>query len=306
MRVVGPGVGEVGAVEQRARGPAGAAPKAECAVDVHPRAFPVRDLADGAQRIDRAGVHVAGLRADDDRAVESCQRPLQGVWPHPPLLVGLDLLRAARAKAEHAQRGVNGDVCLRASDDVHLRRAGQSVLFDIPSHTTQHSVARGGEGGEVGLLPAGDQSHARVARQIEQLEQPSAHHVFHHRRCGRGDVDAAVLVPCAGHPVRRQRDREAAADDESEVARAGAGDQAALHASGQRVEDGGGIFAVIAERDVDAGQQRIARGRRSDVPRRKRAEKARGVFARAVEERFVYDHRPILWPKSAPRKAGSM
>ena len=52
-------------------------------------------------------------------------------------------------------------------------------------------------------------------------------------------------------------------------------------------------------------EQRRARGRRSDVARRKGSQEAHRVFAGAIEERFVYDHRPILWPKSAPTRAGS-
>src|SRR5204863_7560202 len=59
-----------------------------------------------------------------------------------------------------------------------------------------------------------------------------------------------------------------------------------------RVEHRGGILALIAERDVDAGQQLGAGRGRSHVARGERAEKAQRMLAGAFEERFVYDHRP--------------
>ena len=60
---------QLDAVGEVARDGAAARPQAERAVDVHPGAAPrARARAIVGQRIERAGVHVARLHADDGRA----------------------------------------------------------------------------------------------------------------------------------------------------------------------------------------------------------------------------------------------
>jgi len=49
--------------------------------------------------------------------------------------------------------------------------------------------------------------------------------------------------------------------DVLEVARAGAGDQSAIHAFCERVDDGGRILAMIRQRNLERGDELIACGR---------------------------------------------
>src|SRR2546427_11722015 len=84
VRVGGPGVRGADALEQVAEARARRGPEAECAVDVHPGvAVRARQAGDLAKRIERAGVHVAGLRTDDGgRALRRPEGPPQR--PGPP------------------------------------------------------------------------------------------------------------------------------------------------------------------------------------------------------------------------------
>ena len=269
VRVVGPGVGQFSTVQQCAAVAAGPAPQPERAVDVHPCLFGVRDLADAAQRVNRAGVHVAGLRGDDDRSIERGQRALERLGAHPPLLVGVDLDRVARAQAEHAQRGVDGDVRFRAGDDVHTRRAGQPVLLHVPTGAAQHGVARRGERGEVRHLAAGHEADAGGAREVENVEEPLGGDLLADGVRGRGGEEAGILIPRRGEPVGSEGDGQRAADDEAEVARAGAADQPLLGARGERVDDRGGVLAIVGERHGQRAAERVAVGARADVAPRK-------------------------------------
>ena len=178
---------------------------------------------------------------------------------------------------------MDGDVRRGADDEVHRRRAGQAVFLDVPSGAAQHAVTRRGQRGEVGHLSAGDEADAGRARQVEELEQPFAGDVLDDRGRGRGGVDAGVLIPGAGQPVGRERDRKTAADDEAEVARTGAGDEAAVGAARKRVDDGGGIFAVVGQRSMQRGEELLARGLRADVAIGKIAQKGGGAVAGEIE-----------------------
>jgi hypothetical protein len=55
---------------------------------VHPGTRVVRDLDALGERVERAGVQVAGLQRDDERTVDLGNRRGQGFGPDPALLVG--------------------------------------------------------------------------------------------------------------------------------------------------------------------------------------------------------------------------
>ncbi len=85
-------------------------PEPKCAVDVKPGAALLRGSRDLLERIERTGVHLAGLSTDDRRTVVSRQRPAQGLGHQPALRVRRDLLGSA--KPEQSQRSVDRDVAL--------------------------------------------------------------------------------------------------------------------------------------------------------------------------------------------------
>ena len=166
----------------------------------------------------------------------------------------------------------------------------QAVFFDIPTRAAQDAVTRGREAGEVRHLAAGDETDARLARQTGELEHVLARDIFDDGDQRRGRVDAGVLVPRADQPVRAEGDGIAAADDEAEVTRAGAADGAALGVVCDGVEDDVRLFAGVAERDAQCGQQFVARGARTDVALGQIAEKALGVIVSAAEETGIENH----------------
>ena len=76
------------------------------------------------------------------------------------------------------------------------------------------------------------------------------------RRRRRQGEQAGVLVPGARQPVRRERRRDTATDDEAEVARAGRRDQPGIDVARQAVDDGLGRLTVIGHRSTERGSQR--------------------------------------------------
>ena len=100
--------------------------------------------------------------------------------------------------------------------------------------------------------------------QAEQVDQPGAGRLLGDRGGRADDVQAGVLVPGAGQPVRGEGRRHAAADHEPEVARPGAPDEPALGVRRELVHDGRRVQALLGQRPDEAGAQRLERGRRPD------------------------------------------
>src|ERR1700741_3081602 len=89
VRVGGPRIGQLDAIRERAELFTRARPEAEGTVDVEPRAMLLRRFRYFAQRVKRSGIHVAGLRADDDRSVQVVEQPAQAIGAHPSLPIRL-------------------------------------------------------------------------------------------------------------------------------------------------------------------------------------------------------------------------
>ncbi len=151
-----PGIGPVEARDAVAQPGRRGCPQPEGAVDVEPG---VRSLAHGVddlrQRIEGAGVHVAGLGADDRRAVEASQRLAQRVRAHPALLVGRDAVDPLPPEAEHLERDEDRDVGLVADDDRDRRRADEPVLLDGSSRPLEDAMPGGSDRREVRHRRAG-------------------------------------------------------------------------------------------------------------------------------------------------------
>ncbi len=76
------------------------------------------------------------------------------------------------------------------------------------------------------IIPPVTKPTDALGREAEQVDDPAGRRLLDHRRRGRGDVEARVVVPAAREPVGGERGRVAPADDEAEVARAGNADEA--------------------------------------------------------------------------------
>jgi len=68
---------------------------------------------------------------------------------HASLLVGGHPRRTRAAQSQQAQGSGNRNVRLFADHHVNRRRPDQPAFFDVPPHTREHLMARGGERGEV-------------------------------------------------------------------------------------------------------------------------------------------------------------
>ena len=92
VSVGGPRVGAFQAFDEVPVARRGRRPEAERAVDVKPRVVLARETGDLAERIERAGIHVPCLRADDERTARLGSQPIpQRVRQHAALAVGGDL-----------------------------------------------------------------------------------------------------------------------------------------------------------------------------------------------------------------------
>ena len=100
------------------------------------------------------------------------------------------------------------------------RRALEPVGVHVPARAREHVVPSGEQRGHVRHLAAGDEGGRDAVRQAEQLREPGARDLLDHRCARAADVEAGVLVPRRGQPVRGDRGRQRAADDEAEVAAA--------------------------------------------------------------------------------------
>jgi hypothetical protein len=101
----------------------------------------VRDLADLADGIDRAGVDVAELSAHDRWPAPLTQTLPQRRRAHAPLPVHRDRGDRGRAQPEEAQCPVDSVVALLAGQHSHAGRTGQPVGLDVPADPAERLVA---------------------------------------------------------------------------------------------------------------------------------------------------------------------
>ena len=231
--------------------------------------MPRRQARDGVERIERAAVHVAGLRADDgrcDRATEAARHighsTGKRIRPHPTLVIGRDAHDLPRSDPQHPQRADDRHVHFVADDDADRRRALKAVRLDVPSLAAQQFMPCRRERGEVRHVAAGDETDAAGGRHPQQIDQPRARHFLDHRG-GRGeDVEAGGLIPYGREPFSRDRRRQGAAGHEPEVARAGRGHEPGLRGARERVDDVGGIDRASGKRTAKRRAQFLQRAAR--------------------------------------------
>ena len=250
-----PRVGAADAVHQVCERRRHGGPQAEGAVDVDPRVrVALERRGDLADRVEAAGVHVAGLCRHDQRPVDRRDRGSCGVRLHPPLVVGRDADHPVAPEAQVLEGGEQGGMCLLTDDDRDLRCAVQAPGLDVPALLRQHRVPSGREAHRVAQPGAGRQADARVARQVEQLQHPGAGGLLGGRGGRRQGVDDGVLGPGAGQPVGRSRRRQGPADHEPEVAGPDAGHEPGVDGRGELLDDRDRIHRSFGQ----AGRQALA------------------------------------------------
>ena len=218
---------------------------------------------DGGERVERAGVHLARLGADQHRASHVLR---QAIGAHPPLIIGRDPAHPIPAQPQQAQGLHQCGMGVLPDDHGQLRCPEQSVCLHVPARLGQLMITRSGQGGGVGRGRPAHEDRRGTVRQAEQVGQPGGHHVMQtggHRRHHR---QRRVLIPRCGQPARRYRDRIGAAGDEPEIPAARTGHGGRRSGLVQQSQRRGRVSGHLRQRLVkpgQPGQRSIVRGDRT-------------------------------------------
>ena len=234
-------------------------PEPERAVDVKPRAGSLDRIGDRVQVVERAGVDLAELRAHDGRARLAGELLAECVGDHAALRVSGHEPDRVGSEPEEADGAVDRAVALGSGDHADRRRSGEAVCLGVVAGSLEHVVARGGKRRPVRHLAARHERERRLLGNPEQLLQPAPGDLFDDRG-GRGrQGEPGVLVPDGREPVRRERDRERAADHEAEVAPARHLGQPRLGVAGERLDHLERVGRPFGKRRVEGLAQLVDR-----------------------------------------------
>ena len=194
-----------------------------------------------------AGVHVACLGADDGRALQARDKPVEGVGAHPTLFVGRHPDDAIAPEAEVLEGRLQRGMGLRPDEQRDLRRPIEAARLDIPAHPSEHGMAGRSKGDHVGQASTAGQAEAGVRGQAQEFQQPLTRDLFDRRSGRRCRVQDGILVPGSRQPVGSDGGRECPAEDEPEVARTTGRHQPWLDGLGHLSDDDVGREAVIRQ-----------------------------------------------------------
>ncbi len=223
VRVEGPRVGALDALDEMPKRRACGGPQAEGPVDVQPRPGLGGGVGDAVQVVEGAGVDLAGLGADDCGSVPGGALPggqllAQPPHIHPAGTVGRYDPHGSPPDTQKPEGAVDAHVPSGPHQDPDGWGSVQAQLLDVPAHRFQDVVSCRGQAGDVPHLASGHEGERRVLRQPEQLPEPGTGHLFDDG-CGRAaHVRPGALVPDGREPVGRDGGREASADHEPEIA----------------------------------------------------------------------------------------
>ncbi len=235
---------------------AGGCPQPERPVDVKPDVGMLADDRDDTfDRVERAGVHLAELGADDRRLGSPLQGVSQGVRVHAALVVARDPLGAAAPQSQVAEGVGDRDVNVGPDDDADGRRIDQPGLLDVPSRVPQDGVASGGQGGEVGHRRAAHEADRGPFGESEQLDEPGCDDLLDNGGARRCEIQADVLVPGGRQPIGREGRRHGAADHEAEIAWPAHRDEPRFDPRRQVVDDVAGVGAPLRKRATESPAQ---------------------------------------------------
>ena len=203
-----------------------------------------------------AGVHLAGLRADDRRARHRRRAPRASASAtHPALVVGG--IRSIEPVPRPMKRSARGNVeC--AFSPAKTRIGGAPVRpFSSTSQPTSASTWLRAAAIAVACaiwVPVTN-ANDRARGMPQQVGEPLAGDLLRDRRRRAGDVQARVLVPGRGQPVGGEGRRDGAADDEAEVARAGDRDRRLAPHRGEVGDDLARIGRAVGDRAAEPGAE---------------------------------------------------
>ena len=217
------------------------------------------------ERVEGAGVDVARRRSITSVGpVARGQGPRQGVQPDPALAVGR---RSARTVPEPrpSRCTATSIVACRSCDAITRTRGAPWSPASSTSQPAPASTAcrRGGEPGEVGHLqpPVTNPTAASAGRPSRSITQ-RAGSLLQGRRGRSRRPQPVVLVPRRDQPVRGERRRVRAADDESEEAAGAHRRETGLGERGEGLEHRLGGTGSLGHGGVHRGEHRLGGGQR--------------------------------------------
>ena len=217
--VAGDRVRALDSLGQRTRLRREAREQAEGAVDVQPGAVRLGQVGDRGDRVEVAGVDLAGVGDHDRRPVVLGQPSLERVEVEAPGCVARQPLDVRLPQAEHPDGLHRARMDVAAAEDRRRGQRGQPRLVDVDALALGPPRTGRGERDDVRhRRPAGEHA-AELLGQLEQLPQPVGRDRVEPRRQRRRSPGEGGLVEGGGQPIRRQRRRRAAAHHEVEEAR---------------------------------------------------------------------------------------
>ena len=237
-------------------------------------------LAYRAHRIERAGVHIAGLGADDGRTLQLGQ----SLHAHAALVIDGHPDHPVPPEPEHAQRLEQGGVRLLAHHDGDFRRSMEPAPVHVMAVREQHGPAVGRERGEIGHRRPGDERGPRIRRQVERFQHPPRRDPLDCRADRRAHFAEGVLVPRGREPVRGQGGRQDAAGHEAEIARARARNRSLSTDFVEPGEDSGSRQPLFRQRAAQRRRQFARPARRNHGAFGKRFQKPRRAPHRLVQQ----------------------
>src|SRR5690348_1848958 len=161
MPVGGPGIGSADALRQVAIARARGGPESERAVHMNPSAVTMGDGNNRFERIERADVHVAGLRENERRLLRrGGKRFFESVRQEAASLIDRQIADLLETVAQQADRALESAVTLAARKNADRRRAEHAALFDIPTELFEKRVPGGGKACGMGHLASGNKREA--------------------------------------------------------------------------------------------------------------------------------------------------
>src|SRR5215510_323150 len=113
---------------------------------------------DFGNRIERTGIDVAGLGANQNRSVNARQNSAKLIRSHAALIIRRNSDDLLASETKHLQASKDRYMRFIACYHRDSRRANQTVLLNIPAKFLVQRMSSGRQAGKVGHRPAGNKS----------------------------------------------------------------------------------------------------------------------------------------------------
>ena len=255
----------------------------EGSVDVQPRAVPLREVRHALERIEVAGVHLAGVAHDDRRrAIQRPQRILERSEIDATDIVTREAPDRITADPEHRERFRRARMDVAAREHRNGRQTREPARIDVDAVTLRPPASRRRKRGEVRHRRARREHAAPRRGESEQLLQPVDRDLFAARAEWRRVVRGRVLIEGRCEPVRGESCWRRPTDDPVEEPRPRG-----------------------TERPVRRAHQLVDRDQRAvAVLRECRAERHRGGVSTGAPDEIRVDRREIALRRGGRRAQG--